>query len=113
MTLEHCDRFAAVFDENGDGIITQDEFASFCRFLTLVSFFKTMGTGGGQGGGGEGSPGSMSRGKSKGEGTNIDDMLSDIARDRTWVESKLKELPAETRNFLESPHFLSLCNAVG
>ena len=37
LTLQHTERFLAIFDEDGDGEVGQDEFSGFCRFVVLVA----------------------------------------------------------------------------
>ena len=40
VTMEHCNRFVEIFDENGDGVIGLDEFATFCQFVALISYLE-------------------------------------------------------------------------
>ena len=40
LTLDHCQRFASIFDEDGNGVITQDEFLLFCQFFALMSHLE-------------------------------------------------------------------------
>ena len=42
ITLDHCERFADVFDDDRNGVITADEFLDFCHFLTLMAYLEAQ-----------------------------------------------------------------------
>ena len=43
ITMDHCIRFATVFDDDGNGVITQDEFLGFCQTSALISYLESGG----------------------------------------------------------------------
>lgn len=38
VTKSHVEEFTEVFDENGDGVISRDEFESYCRFQVIALY---------------------------------------------------------------------------
>jgi Ca2+-binding EF-hand superfamily protein len=37
VTYEHCERFANLFDTNGDGVISRGEFVEFSQFMLVTA----------------------------------------------------------------------------
>ena len=38
ITPEACLEFANIFDEDGNGVISQEEFSDFCKFVFVMAF---------------------------------------------------------------------------
>ena len=78
ITIEHCERFVALFDTDGDGVISRDEFAGFLRFAMVMSTVAMA------------EDEAQARARAAGA---VDDMLVALRRDRELCHALLPRLP--------------------
>ena len=110
VTMDHCNRFVDIFDDNGDGVIGLDEFATFCQFVALISYlewqraeaeetaYEAGGAGAGAGNGsGDIDPDIIARDEE--EASAIDWLLLEMMEDKAAIENNLGKIPKEVREW--------------
>jgi Ca2+-binding EF-hand superfamily protein len=94
-----CERFTAVFDIRGDGVIRIDEFLDFARFLTVMSYLDS-----------DQAKQEFSDGLQIFEDTKrIEDLIVMLERDRQEIRKVIPYLPNDLRDELLSEKFTLDC----
>jgi len=99
VDMECCRRFAAIFDRRGDGVIHEDEFLDFSRFLCIMSFLHS-----------EEGQALASEGLQVMEGSmRIEELLAVLQNDARALQKVLPYLPAWLRKELYSDELAAGC----
>ena len=111
VTLEHCQRFALLFDENGDGVISVNEFHKFCMFIALASYLEYQsGLDDDDGFDQEVADGDDLLAEmiemDEQDRSEIDRLLEEIKTDKSAIESNMHKIPEDVRAYLSSEEFV-------
>lgn len=99
VTEEECKRFTAIFDVYGDGVLRQDEFLDFTRFVIVMSYLHMP----------EGSKACKEAVRIYEDTKCIEDLLEDLSKNRFAIQHVLPYLPGWLRDELLSSHFQMRC----
>ncbi|CAJ1444852.1 unnamed protein product [Effrenium voratum] len=92
---EHCRRFVEIFDVDNNGVIGQDEFVNFVRYMMIMSFMQTP----------EGQLAKLEAEVDQ-SSTQVDGLLKQLARDRDSMFKIMGLLPEEVYAELVSQRFV-------
>lgn len=99
VTEEQCERFTQIFDLRGDGVLRQDEFLDFARFLTIMSYLST-----------EAGRESATEALTVLEHSErIEDLIKNMEQDKAFYSKVLPYLPASIQQELTSEKFVMEC----
>mmetsp|Transcript_13607 Transcript_13607/g.29985 ORF Transcript_13607/g.29985 Transcript_13607/m.29985 type:complete len:1122 (-) Transcript_13607:216-3581(-) len=99
VSEDQCERFIRIFDLYGDGVLREDEFLDFARFLLLMSYINSD----------EGRA-SMKEAKDIMKDTmKIEDLLKELSEDRNAIQHVIPYLPHWIRDELLSEAFTMEC----
>jgi len=96
---EQCERFAAIFDSTGAGVIRLDEFLDFMQFLEIMAYMNS------DTGKQEFAQGLQIIEDNK----TIESLISNLERDRSTMKNVIPYLPEEFREQLLSESFTLNC----
>jgi len=99
VDIEQCERFAAIFDQRGDGVIRMDEFLDFARFLIIMSYMNS------DEGRRECAEGLQVMSDSK----RIEDLIQSMLEDRRAISKVIPYLPDDLRDELLGKDFTLSC----
>jgi len=99
VTEDQCIRFTQIFDIKGDGVLHEDEFLDFARFLCVMSYLNTP----------EGKEAVADAGRIMQDSQRVDDMIQALREDKKNIKTVLPFLPMELRDELVSEHFTLEC----
>jgi len=99
IDLAQCERFTAIFDLRGDGVIRIDEFLDFARFLSIMSYMDS------EQGRQEFAEGMQIMDDSK----QIEDLITMLESDRQQIRMVIPYLPQELQHCLLSERFTKSC----
>jgi len=98
ITLDHCRRFVAIFDLDGNGVITRDEFANFSRTMMVVGYIVQ-----------QIQLQEEADRRLAEEGRLIDEMLENIRDDRNFVNKIMLDLPPDLAARFQAASFAAAC----
>ena len=105
ITAEDCKRFAELWDRDGKGTISADDFVEFCRFVLVMSSFEEE----------------MSMEEAEAEikvdvgtqlwndDTKVESLIERVIEDRSLVNELRDELPVALQETLASTEFVTMC----
>jgi len=99
IDIAQCERFTAIFDLRGDGVIRIDEFLDFARFLSIMSYMDS------EEGRHEFAEGMQIMEDSK----QIEDLITMLESDRQQIRMVIPYLPQELQHCLLSERFTKSC----
>lgn len=99
VSEDQCKRFTAIFNVRGDGVLREDEFLDFTRFLCIMSYLHTP----------EGKAASKEALEILAESKQIEDLLSSMEADRQNMHKVIPFLPDWLKEDLLSKHFTIEC----
>jgi len=99
IDLAQCERFTAIFDLRGDGVIRIDEFLDFARFLSIMSYIDS------QEGRQEFAEGMQIMEDSK----QIEELITMLESDRNSLRMVIPYLPQDLQHCLLSDRFTKSC----
>jgi Ca2+-binding EF-hand superfamily protein len=99
VSLEQCTRFTAIFDLRGDGVLRQDEFLDFTRFLCIMSYLSSD----------EGQVAAAEALTVLDDSKRIEDLIDNLQQDREAVSKVYPYLPSTLRQELLSEKFTVDC----
>jgi len=99
VDLQQCERFTAIFDIRGDGVIRLDEFVDFARFLEIMSYLQSD----------EGKQEFAEGLKVLEDAKQIEDLITMLQNDRRQIKMVIPYLPDDLRDELLSEHFTLNC----
>lgn len=100
LTEEQCLKFVDLFDTNVDGVLTNNEFINFARFLMILSYLETE----------EGQVVNENAEINLGV-KRVEELLSMLSDDRSSLPKVMGLLPEEIFDELTSDHFIDDCRS--
>lgn len=99
VSMDQCTRFTAIFDLRGDGVLRQDEFLDFTRFLCIMSYLSSD----------VGQVAAAEALRVLDDHKRIEDLLVNLQSDREAVSKVVPYLPMALRQELLSEKFTIDC----
>jgi len=99
VTVDQCERFTQIFDLRGDGVLRQDEFLDFARFLTIMSYLNS------EAGRESATEALMVLEHSE----RIEDLIKNMEQDKAFYSKVLPYLPVSMQQELASEKFVLEC----
>jgi Ca2+-binding EF-hand superfamily protein len=99
VTIQQCERFTAIFDIKGDGVIRKDEFVDFARFMCIMMFLNSD----------EGKKEFIDCYKIMEDSKEIEDLIKMLERDWHDMRKAIPYLPEELRDELLGEPFRRDC----
>ena len=100
ITMEHCVQFTDIFDADGNGSISINEFYVFNQFVALLSFIEAQSP--------EGAAADEAA-LQEARQNEISMLIEDIKADKGAIEANLNKLPESVKERLESADFARDC----
>jgi Ca2+-binding EF-hand superfamily protein len=99
VSLEHCVELTQIFDVHGDGVIREDEFIDFARFLCVMTYLQS------------------DDGKQKvndglrimDDSRKIEELLANLKKDKRHIRLVMSYLPEDFQDDLLSKRFANKC----
>jgi Ca2+-binding EF-hand superfamily protein len=99
INQDHCVNFTKIFDVRGDGVIHEDEFIEFARFLCIMSYLQSA----------EGQEKVTDAFKILDDSQMIEDLLAQLKADKKHFRKIMPYLPEDMQDELLSKRFASKC----
>jgi len=101
IDMAQCERFTAIFDLRGDGVVRIDEFLDFARFLAIMSYMDSE----------EGKHEFADGLEIFADHKQIEDLITMLEGDRQAIRMVIPYLPMDLQNLLLSERFTKSCQA--
>ena len=101
LSREECDRFVQIFDYGGNGVISADEFLSFCQFFALVACLEAKAEADDEE--------EQIMNELDEEADLLAQLIEEVKADRSAIQANLHRLPEDVGQQLGSAEFAQAC----